>query len=499
MNIEESLNKFFNKKDLNSYQLIKLVEQVMNELPAEVLVEDSLGMDTGDSISDLLPTIKITEDWGKKGSRDKEIITEFTSKIQGETLEQKLNNLSNILTGNIESRPTLGEILSTLVTIEVLNSILVEFTEAAGGFIFEGFLAGLLGKKGIQITGAEPGGEEMGKPITDVRVQTDEGNIEYSLKLLGQSTDVKGSFSNMVIHFEKYDHIIYLDARRTSDGLRFGEFTINLENFMKVFTEPFAAVRTEQYADLKAQAFKNAIARLSTSEMEIKAIQLGKPGLVPEYTSSRNFIFSPASEEKAAALEEGKISSGQRLSPDDFEVLLQRILSTENSELKMFEPFKIEYAEAKFGGKSKYLFGSYAKAEITQRKIDEFTADPTAERRAAVIASLKRSPGFEKNRQFIFTKKQAESIGNFRELATVPVSEDALKRAWLLYGERLNNTLRPVYGILNIFTKNVNSYFLGTSTKEKDRKSYGTDAIQNASDLKTATDQAIKEVEAAEK
>ena len=39
-----------------------------------------------------------------------------------------------------------------------------------------------------------------GKPITDVRL----GGKEYSLKLLGQKTGVKGSFVNMVEHFKSY-------------------------------------------------------------------------------------------------------------------------------------------------------------------------------------------------------------------------------------------------------------------------------------------------------
>ena len=211
MDIKENLNKFFNKKELSSHHLLKLVEQVMDELPAEVLKEDSLGFDEGDSISDLLPTVKITESWGSPGSKDRQIIEEFTNKIKGETVEAKIQSLNSILSGEAQD-PSLGEILATLLMIEVLNSILDEFTEAAGGFIFEGFLAGLFGDKSVQITDVK--GEESdakGKPITDVVL----GNKEYSLKLLGPGTDVKGSFRNMIEHFKVKDHVIYLDARST--------------------------------------------------------------------------------------------------------------------------------------------------------------------------------------------------------------------------------------------------------------------------------------------
>jgi hypothetical protein len=37
MDIKENLNKFFNKKELSSNHLLKLVEQVMDELPEEML------------------------------------------------------------------------------------------------------------------------------------------------------------------------------------------------------------------------------------------------------------------------------------------------------------------------------------------------------------------------------------------------------------------------------------------------------------------------------
>ena len=86
--------------------------------------------------------------------------------------------------------------------------------KTASGFIFEGFLAGLFGGQSIQIQSAAdipeaPGEAESGvtgKPITDVMLN----NKHYSLKLLGEDTDVKGSFRNMVEHFRKYDHVITL-------------------------------------------------------------------------------------------------------------------------------------------------------------------------------------------------------------------------------------------------------------------------------------------------
>jgi len=98
--------------------------------------------------------------------------------------------------------------------------------------------------------------------------------------------------------------------------------------------------------------------------------------------------------------------------------------------------------------------------------------------------------------QFVFTKDQVEKgIESFRHIGTLPISEAQLKKTWLIYGDRLNATLRPVYSVLNMFTQNINSYFLGTTSKGKDKKQYGVAAIKNATELKTATDNAVEAVE----
>ena len=500
MDMKESLNFFFNKKELNSYQLVKLVEQVMDnyEGTVQVLAEDSLGMDTGDSISDLLPTVKISEAWGTPGNKDRQIIEEFSGKIKGGTVEEKLEYLNAILSGTLETNPSLGEILATLLMIEVLNTILAEFTESAGGFIFEAFLAGLFGGQAVQITGGEDDTtESIGKPITDVRL----GDKEYSLKLLGPGTDVKGSFKNMVNHFKVHDHIIYLDARRVGDGLQFGEFDITLGSFLDVFVTPFLKhvykQGTETYK--KAGKFQTLLRQLTDEGMAIKRIQTTQitrkwrektgleGGLDSEDPGESLFTFSPGTETEAP------LQEAVKLNKEGFAALVVKIINMPTKELQKYAPFNIIYAEAKFEGtKAEKLFGSYAMVEQTLTAIESGNEEE-------IFKSLELTPGYQKSIQFVFTKDQVEKgIKSFRHIGTLPISEAALKNAWLNYADLLNNTLKPVYGILNLFTKNINSYFLGTTSKEKDRKQYGTDAIMNTVELKSATDKAVEAVEGGE-
>jgi len=484
--IEESIQQYF-ENTLTSALLLELVQKQFNEhLETSKLVQEQEDAE----IRELLPIIKITEDWGKPGSKDRQLIEEFTATIQGDTVEQKLQSLNTILAG--QSDPSIGKILSTLVIIEVLNSILVEFTESAGGFIFEGFLAGLFGGQSVQITDVgEQEGESgaTGKPITDVVL----GGKEYSLKLLGPGTGVKGSFKNMVEHFTARDHIIYLDARRTADGLDFGEFVITLENFMEVFQDPFASIKTRIETDLSAIKLKNAIKKISDSTMALKAVQFTGKGFIPG-EKSRTFHYSPAQ----AEISEAQLK-GRPLSPEAFDELIQRIMDTPSKELEQFGPFKLSYTEAKFGKKSKALFGSFRKAEQIQEAIEEYKKSPSEQTKSFLLDLLKITPGYLGRQQFEFTRNQAENITNFRKVGDLAIGEKALKTAWLNYAELLNETIKPVYGTLNIFKKNVNSYFLGTSTKEKDRKSFGTDAIKDAQNLKMATNKAIEAVEKSEK
>ena len=236
MKLDDLVESYFGQPSPSPLKNLQgLYEQVFAEL-----LNEKENVDPGEDINiDIkFPKIRITEDFGTLGTEDRTIIEKFTRNIQGNTLQAKIDSLNNILTTKREDA-TVGEILSTMVVCEILSAIITNFTESAGGFIFEGFLAGLFGGESVQITSPEdiPGMDASGKPITDVIL----GGRHYSLKLLGQTTGVKGSFRNMVQHFKSVDHIVYLDARRVAkdQGLEFGEFTITLDNFLDVFVDPF--------------------------------------------------------------------------------------------------------------------------------------------------------------------------------------------------------------------------------------------------------------------
>jgi len=446
--------------------------------------------DNPDEVRYFLPTIKITEDWGKIGSKDRQIIEKFTRNIGGNTLAEKIANINSVITDR--EATTIPKILGSMVVIEILNAVLREFTESAGGFIFEGFLAGLFGGEAVQITdvgdqaAAGEATEAAGKPITDVVL----GGREYSLKLLGQSTAVKGSFKNMVEHFRVKDHIVYLDARRTKadgelSGLEFGEFVITRENFMQVFMDPFLKNVTAKSSEpiSSAKGLKDAIQRLESTNNPLKKL-----------------AWSGAKWNKIGSIEYGKPRASaepeqldeKKFYGDDFNNLVQQFLGLSDEELEKYAPFTLSWADKKFEGtKAEKLFGSFTLASAIKEASEAGDTDK-------LLQLLATTPGYTESLQFDFTRGQAESIVNFQEIGTLAISEDTLKNTWLAYGEVLSQTVEPIYKALNSFNTNINSFLTEEQNADGNRKQYGLAAGTSAKELKTATDAAVQQMAAAE-
>jgi hypothetical protein len=413
-----------------------------------------------------LPKLRISEDWGKPESQDRQIVQRFTSSIQGDTLKQKLQKVNGIATGTVQMA-SLGQILGTLVVLEVLYTILAQYTESAGGFIFEGFLAGLFGQNSVQITdvGEEDEGA-TGKPITDVKL----GEREYSLKLLGPGTAVKGSWRNMTEHFAgARDHVVYLDARRSgkaaTDSLEFGEFIITLPNFMEIFYEPFKGYTKEQVP-------------VSTKEELMAALE-----------EKGDLAFGVQFSGPFGGRSKGGFSLKGKKKEKEMAFLMRALEKYPKEEIKAVVLWsKEDFTQST---KATYLFGSGAQFNAVQDAIESGNKE-------AIIAALRQTDGYIKKRQFEFTRNQAESIANFEHIETLKLGEEQLKKTWLLYADILKKTVTPVYITMARFNENVSKYFMGTEQGEA-RKALAVAAQQDLGKLKEVTDEAISTINQSEK
>ena len=446
-----------NKKDtsIKDRDFHQIFEEINKLVQSGIVKEDeSIGPKSADEIRDLLPTLKITEDWGKVGTRDRGVIEQFTASLGGEgtSVAQKIQLMNQVIEGNSPDVNDISDVLTVMMAIEVLSSILEEFTESAGGFIFEGFLAGLFGGKSVQIT--EPSditaatGETVsaaGKPITDVVLS----GRHYSLKLLGQKTAVMGSFKNMVDHFEEIDHVTYLDARRQGSNLEFSEFDITLPTFLQTFYYPLVRYQRKTVSVDTTRKLQNALSRLGDKVFQVK---LSK-----------------------------RLNRSTNIKPDQFEELLSI------PDLAEYGPFEVQYSDEKFGGKVKQYFGN-------ARIFNNVQAAVESKDKNRILDALRETPAYNKPEQFNLTRAQTEKIESYRELGTLQLGDDALKKTWMAYGDRLMETIAPVYGALNSFTNNINKYFLSAPTEDMSRTEYGQQAITDASNLQRSTDKAVSDV-----
>ena len=464
MNMDALVENFYRKAADNE----DLISEVM-----KFITEMSVSTEKGKTIDIKLPTLKFTEDWGKPDNEDRVRIERYMKNIAGETIPAKLDSLKKILDGTVKDA-SVGVILSTLIMIEILGTLAGderEFTESAAGFIFEGFLAGLFGGQSVQIVDVGEDDEQTGKPITDVIL----GGRHYSLKLLGPTTAVKGSWKNMVGHFEKDEpgEIVYLDARRTKNGdLHFSEFVINLPNFLQIFADPFK----KHYKEEEVGPFKTVADLSDALEMtKVEEARVNALVTTQKWNNKRIHKNDP--------------KPGGRQARDE-------LLNLPPKELQALGPFWLRIQPLNLQGNvMKKLFGSIDQYEAVQAAIATGSKDE-------IIAALKQTRGFaQKPEQFSFSKDQVAKLSTHVDLGTIPLGEKALKEVWKNYAQMLLTTIDPVYRNLQEFTDNVDEFFLGAGEKGggANRRAFGDAAIKDAVELKEATDKAIKIVTADER
>ena len=491
--LNEAIDNFFKDDDkLTLKTLFEEVEKVVElfdlKLPINEQADDQLSKEfqaavEAKDIQALLPTIKITEAWGKLGKRDRTVIEKWTAQLGGEgnTVQDKLSLINGVMTGQSAQATNISQILTTMMVIETLNAILGEFTESAGGFIFEGFLAGLFGGQSVQIetpedikaaTGQEV--EAAGKPITDVVL----AGRHYSLKLLGKSTAVKGSFKNMVEHFKSgIDHVVYLDARRKGDDLHFSEFEITLPTFLDAFYEPFAAFAKKTMTVDTVRKLKNAHKKFDDQIFLIRTSNRLSRREYPDIGGRTKF---------QATTDKDTGESNREM--------IDKLMELPDDVLQQLGPFAIAYSTESYAksDKARGLFGPVGQFNDLKDAFEQYKAGNLGADK--LFAALERTPAYTQQKQFALTPTQVEKIASYKEVGTLSLGERGLKNLWNLYAERLIQTIAPVYFFLNTFTQNINSYFLSSPTEETSRFGYGNKAIAAAEKIKESSTTAVEKL-----
>lgn len=465
--IDQLVENFFNPKqkrteDYTIADLLSLIKEVEHTLPLLKEKKDSssgrmsMGVPAsaykGEKVSDAetkemvikIPVIKITERWGKlreaEGGKDRQIIETFTKNIGGGTVKEKLTNIQNVII-EFDPNASIPKILSTIVFLELLRSIVQEYTEAVSGFLFEGFLAGIFGGQSVQIIDVEGGeGEgQKGKPITDVVLN----GKRYSLKLLSETTGIHGSFENMVEHMAQYGQIIYLIVRKSGDKgtLQFSEFEITLNNFLT-----YIGFGEEKIVKASAKPEKMTGAEIK-QHLNRKDLEIIKVSTI-----------------------DGNTVKGATTRPETLSDQEEYIVSVARSQLSL-------------SGTAKKLYGS----EQMYLKILELQKSGDKEE---FIKLLRETPGYIKREQW--TIPYGYAAKNSQVVGTLDLSEATMTGIATKYAELLQNSLIPIYTKLDEVGNAVNNYFLGVSSDETSNKQYAQIAATKSKELAAETDKVAK-------
>jgi hypothetical protein len=189
-----------------------------------------------------LPKFTPTEAWGDPNSMEREQIQRIFDTVGGgATIQEKLQFLNDSIENPKGGIRSPRRIISTLILLESIRAVIESFGEAPAGFVFEGFMAGLL--RGKQVAGRS---EKGNLPIQDLIAFSELGggkSVPVSLKLLKglapgakkgtKITDIEGSYTNLVDALDEFGLMVYIVGRKDGEKIVLEKFTFTRDNFIE--------------------------------------------------------------------------------------------------------------------------------------------------------------------------------------------------------------------------------------------------------------------------
>jgi hypothetical protein len=191
--VEKRMRKKQEAEKLDFSMLLEMMEQLGGLVPLNEVMTEA---DLPDDYIKLLPKFEISEGWGVKdqdSASARQQFRKYMKNVQGTDVGQKLTYLDTFIKQAGEPEEAeygTDEILSNLMFLDLLSTVVNNFSPSGAGFLFEAFLAGLL--DGTQMIEKTESGE------LDIDDLKDADDRPISLKLLVPTTNVKGSLKNII-------------------------------------------------------------------------------------------------------------------------------------------------------------------------------------------------------------------------------------------------------------------------------------------------------------
>jgi len=262
--------------------LCEAIEEVLDSISSSPIINiEEQEMDKGQKFVLSLPKLAISEAWGDPNSMDRQQIDKIFAVVRGGSdISARIAFLNDYLNPAKAKRKTSPRvIINSMMIIESLKAALNHFNEASAGFVFEGFMSALTG-------GYQQAGKVGGTlPIEDFVAFSQFGgkNVPVSLKLLSESTYIKGSFTNLVdyLFIRGETGIKYLIAYKEKEEaggvgkLRIYDFDITQNNIID-FLVGSSKLSRSALGDVPPEAIKSAIA--SGDQVQIAKAFVSTPG-----------------------------------------------------------------------------------------------------------------------------------------------------------------------------------------------------------------------------
>ena len=234
-------NYFAPKGSLTKETLWGMFDEVVSELGEQQRIFEARGAKERERVLRLPNVIPTEISVGQKpASEDRQQFELWMSNIgmgggSGESaVAAKIQTITKFFE-NPEAHLAEATIPQTLSYLMFLNQfvwMLKEFNASVAGFLWEPFLAALFGGKSRQVPTSEG-------DIADIQIQTADGLSPISLKILSETGEVKGSFTDLVKHFaEGGAEMRYVVVTKQQSGKEkaissatFWEFNITADNF----------------------------------------------------------------------------------------------------------------------------------------------------------------------------------------------------------------------------------------------------------------------------
>ena len=473
-----------------------------------------------------LPKFKINEkNWGKTlETDDRAIIERIGAQLKGDDPLDRVEYLQRFLneTESVKSDVKVGEVMGTLMFLDIFASVVFDFNASVAGFLFEALFAGIF--EGFQIEAKEGGGEAgTTDVILNVRPKGKgaKSGVEYSFKLLSAANpEIKGSFKDLVDGISKSPDAqeTYLVVLKSGDegrmNLDFYEYDINQKNWFewvgvpKVGTAPVLGktkfnLQKGQYPQMpkgvkitagraeKGKFFNGEYTKKVTSPASAR-------DAYNKIEAEEVLVIDPSPQ--AITDEYALTKDGERVTADDKLIVGQEyeinaVAGTKRVvDYKRSANFVALYGEflkpGRFVGPNGEDFLTYV-GEGVYKEDPEFFTHP--ERGLKTLGTYTGKGGAG---QFKTRGNYMISHPNVRGPNQLTLDRDKFQAAAASYTSLIGKQIYQVFTDMANLIEDVSGYYLGADVKERFEKGYA--AQEEAKRLAKSTEKNFKEIEVEE-